>query len=397
MGFTEATEIQQSLIPLILEGRDVIGQARTGTGKTAAFGLPMLQSFSPQHGLQGLVVAPTRELTVQVASELERMAEHTDLHIVPVYGGERVRRQLHALGKKPHVVVGTPGRLIDFMKRGALNFEDLRIAVLDEVDRMLDIGFRDDIKYILSKIEGDHQTVFVSATLNDDILQLARRHTTDPVEINVSQDQLTVDHVTQTCCTAERHEKFDLLTALIKEKQPDLAIVFCNTRRAVHQLSRRLHGAGLNARGLHGDMMQQKRTRVMERFRRQKINLLVATDLAARGIDVQGITHIINYDIPADPDVYVHRIGRTARMGQFGEAITIVTREEGKELTAIEKLINREIPNQRVPGFESKAPESNQHETAAQSASENAKEPAAPQSRLQRGRRMGRSGRRRRR
>jgi ATP-dependent RNA helicase DeaD len=356
MGFTEPTEIQAQLIPLALLGKDLLGQARTGTGKTAAFGLPLLQRAEVERGLQGLILVPTRELAVQVAGEMHRLAETSGMHVVPVYGGQRIRQQAHQLGRKPHFVVGTPGRVMDLLDRRILSFDAIRFVVLDEVDRMLDIGFRDDIKKILSQVKTAHQTILVSATLTDEIKRLAEQYMTDPVEVNVSQDQLTVDEVQQTFYTVDRWDKYRLLKMVLQVRQPKLAIVFCNTKHAVRRLTKRLNGDAIDAKEIHGDLVQAKRERVMARFRRHAIHVLVATDLASRGIDVHGITHIINYDIPEDPHIYVHRIGRTARMGTFGEAITFVTREEGKHLTEVEKLINQEIPSEEMAGFEPSPP-----------------------------------------
>ncbi|NLE57662.1 MAG: DEAD/DEAH box helicase [Planctomycetes bacterium] len=356
MGFTQPTEIQQRLIPLAMSGRDLLGQARTGTGKTAAFGLPLMQMAKVTEGLQGLVLVPTRELAVQVGAELQRLADTSELRVVPVYGGQRIRQQVHLLGRKPHFVVGTPGRVMDLLDRRILSFNSIRFVVLDEVDRMLDIGFRDDIKRILSQVKTAHQTILVSATMTDDIKRLAEQYMTDPVEVNVSQDKVTVDEVQQSFYTVDRWDKYRLLRTVLDSRKPKLAIVFCNTKHAVRKLAKRLNGDGINAREIHGDLIQAKRDRVMSRFRKHTIHVLVATDLAARGIDVQGITHIINYDIPEDPLIYVHRIGRTARMGSFGEAMTFVTREEGKQLTEVEKLINREIPCEQMEGFEPSPP-----------------------------------------
>lgn len=356
MGFSEPSEIQRMLIPLVLEGKDVMGQARTGTGKTAAFGLPILQMTQPEGRLQSLILVPTRELAVQVAAELRRLAGDQPLHVVPVYGGQKIRHQLHLLGRKPHMVVGTPGRVMDLMGRRALNLDSIRFVVLDEVDRMLDIGFRDDIRKILSQITTPHQTVFASATLTDDIKRLARQYTNDPVELNVSHDVLTVEEVAQTYVTVDPWDKFDALAALLAQEDPQLAIIFCNTKHATRRLAKRLHGAGLNVKEIHGDLVQEKRERVMDRFRKHKVQALVATDLAARGIDVSGITHIINYDLPEDPHIYVHRIGRTARMGSFGKAITFVTREQGKYLTLIEQLINKQISQEQIESFTPRPP-----------------------------------------
>ncbi len=356
IGFTTPTEIQSQVIPLVLAGRDVLGQARTGTGKTAAFGLPILQMIRPNEGLQFLILVPTRELAVQVAAELRRLCEGLDLRIVPVYGGQKIKAQLHLLGRKPCVVVGTPGRVMDLLQRKALGFAHIRFVVLDEVDRMLDIGFREDIRHILGHITTPHQTVLVSATLTEEITRLAKRYMTDPVEVNVSRDELTVEGVTQVYVTVDPWDKFRVLRMLIDQEKPRLAIVFCNTKRSVEKLTRQLHDAGVDAREIHGDLVQAKRERVMDRFRKHNLNVLVATDLAARGIDVQGISHIINYDIPDDPHSYVHRIGRTARMGTFGKAISLVTRDQGKRLTDVEILINREVPPITVEGFVPRPP-----------------------------------------
>ena len=351
MRFVEPTDIQQKMIPHAQEGRDILGQARTGTGKTAAFGLPILQHLDPAGRLQAICLVPTRELAVQVAGELRRLAEFANLHVVAVYGGQKAATQLHQLGRKPHFVVGTPGRVLDFMRRGALNIANMRFVVLDEVERMLDIGFRDDIRTILGRITGKYQTILASATINDEIKRLAGHYLKNAIEINVSRDRLTVDEVDQSYVTVERRDKLRLLRLLLKQEDPPVAIVFCNTKAAARKLAKRLHDTGVNAREIHGDLIQRRRDHVMERFRRHQIKVLVATDLAARGIDVSAISHIINYDIPPDPQVYVHRIGRTARMGARGVAITFVTGSEGKELTSVELLINREVPQRSVPGF----------------------------------------------
>ena len=353
MQFTKPSDIQQEMIPVALAGRDILGQARTGTGKTAAFGLPTLQRIdagSPK--LQALCLTPTRELAIQVTAELRQLAEFTDLRCLVVYGGQKVRGDLHALKHRHHFVVGTPGRVLDLLRRKALQFDHLKVAVLDEVDRMLDIGFREDIAAILSHIRGQHQTIFVSATIDDPIKRLAKRFMTDPVEVDVSRDALTVDEVEQYFITVEPMDKYRLLRIVLDKEQPQQVIVFCNTKHAARKLAKKLHQDHLSAREIHGDLMQQRRERVMDSFRRHKIKMLIATDLAARGIDVAQISHIINYDIPQDAEGYVHRIGRTARMGARGCAYTFVSREQGKELTEIEKLINKELTRIRFEDFQ---------------------------------------------
>jgi ATP-dependent RNA helicase DeaD len=368
MGYKEPSPIQRELVPLILAGKDVMGQARTGTGKTAAFGMPVLQKVYPQGRMQALVLTPTRELAAQVVGEFRRLGEFLEVHCVPVYGGTAIRQQLHQLGKRPHVAVGTPGRVMDMMRRGALSLDTLRFAILDEVDRMLDIGFRDDIQKILGSVRQEHQTILVSATINDEIRRLALRYQKDPVEINVSRDELTVEEVTQHYCTVDPWDKFRLLSMLLAAEKPKLAIVFCNTKHSARKVAKRLHAAGIEAREIHGDLVQEKRDKVMDRFRKHKIPVLVATDLASRGIDVNSITHIINYDSPQDIEAYVHRIGRTARMGATGKAITFVGRDQGQELSEIEKLINKQISQLQVEGFEPSPPPRDEATPAAASA-----------------------------
>jgi ATP-dependent RNA helicase DeaD len=351
MGFREPTEIQRAVVPTALQGKDILGQARTGTGKTAAFGLPTMQRIDPADGLQALCLAPTRELATQVVGELRRLSAGADLHIVPVYGGQKIRRQIHLLGRRTHFVVGTPGRVLDLLRRQVLKFDDVSVCILDEVDRMLDIGFREDITKILGRIKHEHQTIFVSATIDEDIKRLAQRFMNEPIEVNVSRDKLTVEEVDQAYCSVEPHDKYRLLRTLLKEEQPESAIVFCNTKHGARKLAKKLHADGINAKEIHGDLIQERRERVMARFRNHKVKLLIATDLAARGLDISAVTHIINYDIPEDPEVYVHRIGRTARMGATGRAITFVTPEQGKQITEVEKLINKIVEERRYEGF----------------------------------------------
>ncbi len=356
MGFSEPSPIQREIVPVVLSGRDVLGQARTGTGKTAAFGMPALQMVDPHGRLQTVVLTPTRELAAQIVGEFRRIAQFMEIHCVPVYGGTAMKQQMHALGRKPHVIVGTPGRVMDMLQRGAISFDGVKMAILDEVDRMLDIGFRDDIRKILGRITHPHQTVFVSATLDDEIRRLAKQYMTDPAEINVSRDDLTVEEVSQFYCVVEPWDKFKLLRLVLQKEAPKLAIVFTNTKHGARKVAQRLHAAGIDCREIHGDLVQQKRERIMERFRKHQIPVLVATDLAARGIDVHEITHIINYDLPQDIQVYVHRIGRTARMGSSGRAITFVTREQGNDLTEIEMLINKQIAKLEIEGFQATPP-----------------------------------------
>lgn len=378
IGYETPSEIQRELIPLILAGHDILGQARTGTGKTAAFGIPTLQRMDKTKRLQSLCLVPTRELAVQVTGELRRLSEFTGLRCVAVYGGQKIQTQVHQLGKKPHYVIGTPGRIMDMMGRRHLDISAIDTVVLDEVDRMLDIGFRDDIRRILSEVRGKHQTVFVSATLDEEIRRLANKYAADAKEINVSRDQLTVGEVAQYYVTAERRDKDRLLKIVLDHDKPESVIVFTNTKHAARKVTQKLFTLGIEAMEIHGDLMQRKRDRVMERFRKQRLQVLVATDLAARGIDVQHVTHIINYDLPADIEVYVHRIGRTARMGAEGKAISFVTREEGKQLTEIEMLINKQIQECDYPGFKASPPPRPPREQALQPAAATEEASAEP-------------------
>lgn len=349
--FVTPTEIQREMIPLILEGKDVLGQAQTGTGKTAAYSLPLLHRLDPLGGLQVAILVPTRELAVQVTAEIRRLAEFTPIQIVPIYGGQAIMHQVKVLGRRTQMIVATPGRLLDLLGRRIIDLGPVRYAVLDEVDRMLDIGFIDDIRRLLGKITQAHQTVFVSATISREVTQLAKQFMNQPVEVNVSHDDLTVETIDQVYCSVEPWDKFGLLKLLMEQEKPKLAIVFTNTKHGARKLAKKLHAININVKEIHGDLVQSKREKVMERFRRHKIDVLVATDLASRGIDVHNITHIINYDMPPDPQVYVHRVGRTARMGAFGRAVTFVTREEGSYLTSVEMLINKQIKEVKYDGF----------------------------------------------
>ena len=356
LGFVQPSDIQTEMIPPALEGKDILGQAQTGTGKTAAFGLPILQQMDPAHRLQAICLAPTRELAVQVAAELRNLSEFAGLQARPMDGRQSRGAQVHAMGKKEPFVVGTPGRVRDMMRGRAMDISDVRFAVLDEVDRMLDIGFRDDIRDILTRIRGEHQTIFVSATIDEEINRLARRYMRDPLELNVSRDRLTVDEVDQSYVSVEPYDKFHVLRLILTQEDPPISIVFCNTKAMARKLAKKLHDCGIPSNEIHGDLIQAKRDRVMGRFRKHQIRVLVATDLAARGIDVSAISHIINYDVPKDPEIYVHRIGRTARMGAKGTAISFISSEEGNELTNIEMLINREVPQRMIPGFVPRPP-----------------------------------------
>ncbi len=351
--YVAPSEIQRKMIPPALAGVDIIGQSRTGTGKTAAFGLPILQHLDSVVPFRALVVVPTRELAVQVAAELTRLAKHKPLHVQAVYGGQKVLHDIKLLQRRPHLVVGTPGRLLDLNQRGVLPMGNMKFVVCDEVDRMFDIGFRDDVRRILGLCAGPHQTIFVSATINDDIERLVRGHMKDPLRLFTAQPEetLTNPEAMQYFVGVQPWDKLRALRMLLAQEKARLAIVFCRTKRSVDKVAHGLRERGINASAIHGDLLQHRREQVMRGFRTGKINVLVATDLASRGIDVHEITHIINYDIPEEAEAYVHRVGRTARMGATGKAFTFVARGEGQLQTEIEKLINRLLEAYRIAGF----------------------------------------------
>lgn len=352
MEFIEPTDIQRELIPRILKGGDFIGQAKTGTGKTAAFGLPILQRAEKDVSQQALILVPTRELAAQVASELNSLARFTPIRATCIIGGESMREQTRALREGAHIVVGTPGRVIDLYERRQLSFQNVRFAVLDEVDRMLDIGFRDDIRRILSQIKQEHQTVFVSATVGEDIEKLGRQFMRNDAEkVQTSGTVLTVSLVDQKYVPVEPWDKQAMLIHLLRHKDPETTVVFCRTKATVHRLTKALREAKIDAREIHGDLDQRKRTRVMESMRQRKLSVLVASDLAARGLDIEHITHVVNYDLPEDPEVYIHRIGRTARAGRRGNAWSLVTSDQGELLSQIEKLSGVLVEKMDVPEF----------------------------------------------
>lgn len=349
IGFQDPTDIQRELIPQALAGRDCLGQARTGTGKTAAFTLPLLQRVEPGRGIQALVLVPTRELAAQVGEQVRLLSPAEPPRTLIVFGGTGIGTNLRELKRGVDIVVGTPGRVLDLLQRDALDLRSVKLAVLDEVDRMLDIGFRDDIRRIMAKVARDRQTIFVSATMTEDIRRLAHGLMRDPVEVNVSADCLTVAQVRQDYMTVEGCDKPGVLREFLKRAAPRLAIVFTRTKRGATRVARQLSQANVACAEIHGGLPQGHRTRVLNDLRAGRLTVLVATDLASRGLDVTGVSHIVNYDIPADPAVYVHRIGRTARMGNSGHALTFVTREQGRELTDIEMLIDRELNRVEAP------------------------------------------------
>ena len=357
MGFTTATPIQEQAIPLVQSGRDVIGQAQTGTGKTAAFGIPILEKIDPnlQKDPQALIIAPTRELAVQVARELNQLGKHKKIHVMAVYGGEDIGKQIRALKKQPHIIAATPGRLLDHINRKTINLHQIHSIVLDEADEMLNMGFIDDIKKILSQVPNERQTLLFSATMPPAIRNLADQFMKNPAEVKIKAKTLTVDRIDQHFLEVKERQKFDVFLRLLDIQSPERAIVFGRTKRRVDELASGLRKLGYKARGLHGDLTQAKRDQVMDEFKNHRIAILVATDVAARGLDISDVTHVYNFDMPQDPESYVHRIGRTGRAGKKGEAITFVINSEKQHLFMIEKTIKKKIESMAIPSKEDAA------------------------------------------
>ncbi|MBE6428085.1 MAG: DEAD/DEAH box helicase [Planctomycetaceae bacterium] len=352
--YVTPSRIQQAFIPEALTGNDVMGQAQTGTGKTAAFTIPILQmiefdedSFDPQ----ALILVPTRELAVQVKDEIEKLAKYSDLECVALYGGKPLAPQVQQLRAGVDIVVGTPGRIMDHIKRGALKLRNLKISILDEADRMLDIGFRPDIEKILRMAPQSRQSLLLSATIPPSVESIARKYMREPKLVDCSQKDISSETIEQFYFTVDPELKFDLLLKLLEREKPQQAIIFCRTKRGVERIANRLTKEISSVESIHGDLQQRKRDRVMASFRSGKTRFLVATDVVGRGIDVSGISHIINYDIPKFCDDYVHRVGRTGRMGHEGVAFTFVAPEEGNELTRIEMRINQLLKRDEIPGF----------------------------------------------
>jgi ATP-dependent RNA helicase DeaD len=344
LGFDNLFPIQAQAIVPLLEGKDVIGQAQTGTGKTAAFGVPMVERVDPTiQKVQGLVLVPTRELAVQDAENISLFAKYAKLRILPVYGGEPIGRQIRALESGVHIVVGTPGRIIDLIERRILNLASVKVVVLDEADRMLDMGFIEDISFILSRVPTNRQTSLFSATIDKTVMNICNRYLRNPVKVLVSKDEIALTQMKQYYMLVNAHSKFEALCSILDENHIGRAIVFCKTRRGTSAVADNLRRKGYNAEPLHAGFTQSQRDFAINSFRNGKLKLLVATDVAARGLDIEGITHIINYDVPLDALVYFHRIGRTARMGREGTAITLVSYGELAGFDNIKTLTKTKI------------------------------------------------------
>jgi ATP-dependent RNA helicase DeaD len=350
MGFEEATPIQRDTIPTALKGTDLIGQAQTGTGKTAAFGIPLIEKMDTKSRIvQGIVLAPTRELAVQVAEELNKIGQFKGIKTLPIYGGQSIDRQIKALRNGPHIVVGTPGRVQDHINRKTLKLENVHTVVLDEADEMLNMGFVEDIEKILENVPTERHTMLFSATMPKQIQKLAEKFMKDVLLIKVKASEMTVRSIEQEYVEVKERQKFDVLSRLLDIHSPELAIVFGRTKRRVDELAEALNKRGYSAEGIHGDLPQAKRDKVLRAFKNNTIEVLVATDVAARGLDISGVSHVYNFDIPQDPESYVHRIGRTGRAGKTGYAITFITPREIDHLYTIEKITKRKIEKRAIP------------------------------------------------
>ncbi len=351
MGFEEPTPIQLLAIPPIREGKDVIGQAYTGTGKTAAFGIPALEKINPaDRRVQSIILCPTRELAIQVSEELRRLSAYMKgIRVIPVYGGQPIERQITALRQGVHIVIGTPGRVMDHMRRRTLTLSAVNLVVLDEADVMLDMGFREDIETILRGIPKTRQTVLFSATMPGEILELAKRYQNQPQILKVVHRQLTVPAIEQVYFEVQERMKPELLSRLIDLNHLRSSLVFCNTKRRVDELVNIFQARGYSVEGLHGDMNQSQRERVLEKFRRGEIEILIATDVAARGIDVEGIEAVFNYDVPQDEEYYVHRIGRTGRAGRTGRSYTFVSGRDVQKMREIQRFTGARVAQRPIP------------------------------------------------
>jgi ATP-dependent RNA helicase DeaD len=358
VGYQDPTPIQTEFIPHALSGIDVIGQAQTGTGKTAAYLLPFFQKWKDCNQLhpEALILCPTRELAVQVGEEARKLAPSQNCRTVAIYGGQRFALQLSAMKKGYSIAVGTPGRIMDHMSRRTLVLDRVRYVVLDEADRMLDLGFRDDIRDILNRCPKERQTVLLSATMPSEVLRLAQRYQRDPLHINLSPEKPTVECIRQFYITVDKEKKLELLLRLALRERPKQAIIFCERKIGSDRLYEKLRGRLPGVAVMHGDLPQPERDRIMKEFRAGTVRFLVATDVVGRGIDVTGISHIFNYDLPIDPENYVHRIGRTGRMGKDGMAFAFVTPDEGRELDRIEAFVNTQITEIRIDGWQAYTP-----------------------------------------
>lgn len=351
MGFEEPSKIQAEVIPILLKGHDVIGQAQTGTGKTLAFGAPILSRIVRSEGkINSIILTPTRELAIQVNDELNRIAKFTKIKLLPAYGGQPIERQISALRRGIDIVVGTPGRVLDLIRRKALNLSSIRFLVLDEADEMLNMGFIDDIEEIIKNSNEGRQTMLFSATMPEEIKRLAKRYMKPEMKhIAILKNAMTVATVDQYYYEIKNKDRFETLCRILDVDEPSSAIIFCKTKRGVDELVEGLQGRGYSTEGMHGDMNQNQRINTLRKFKEGNLEFLIATDVAARGIDVENVTHVINYDLPQDVESYVHRIGRTGRANREGVAYTLVTAREYMSLKHIEKVTKSKIRRREIP------------------------------------------------
>lgn len=351
MGFETMSPIQEQAIPILLEGKDIIGQAQTGTGKTAAFGIPMIQNVDPSiKKLQGIVLCPTRELAIQAAEEMRRLSKYMHgIKVLPVYGGQDISRQIRALSQGVQIVVGTPGRVMDHMRRHTIKTADIKMIVLDEADEMLNMGFREDIEIILKDMPEEHQMALFSATMPKPILDITHEYQNDAQYIRVTPEEITVAAIKQAYYRISKKDKLEALCRLMDYYQPVRSLIFCNTKKMVDELAEVLKDRGYQAEGLHGDLSQHQRDMVMNSFRNGRCAILIATDVAARGIDVSGVDAVFNYDVPEDIEYYVHRIGRTGRAGRAGRSFTLVCGREVYKIREIERICHTEIKERKLP------------------------------------------------
>ncbi len=351
LGFEHMTPIQEQAIPLFMTGRDIIGQAQTGTGKTAAFGIPILQKVDPQdRSLQAVILCPTRELAMQAADELRKFAKYMDsVKVLPVYGGQEIYKQIKSLKTGVQIVVGTPGRVMDHMRRHTLKFDHVHTIVLDEADEMLNMGFREDIETILKEMPQERQTGLFSATMPKPILEITKTYQTDAAYIKMTPKEVTIPLIKQAYYQVRKQDKEEVLCRLIDYYDPKRALIFCNTKRMVDELTEHLKGRGYEVEGLHGDLTQGQRDTVMNLFRGGKTNILIATDVAARGIDVSDVEAVYNFDVPEDIEYYVHRIGRTGRAGKTGRSFTLVVGREAYKIRDIERICHTKIKERKIP------------------------------------------------
>ncbi|MFH0774756.1 MAG: DEAD/DEAH box helicase [bacterium] len=350
MGFEEPTPIQEKAIPVIMQGRDMIGQAQTGTGKTAAFGIPVVEKIDKgMFPVQVIILTPTRELAIQVAEEMNKIGKLSRVSAFPIYGGSSMERQIKMLKRGVHIVVGTPGRVLDHINRGTLKLDEVKIVILDEADEMLDMGFIDDITTILNHTPKQRQTLLFSATMPEAIIRVSKQYMVSPEKITISTNILTAPKIDQIFYEVRESEKIDALARLIDAEDSDLFLVFCHTKRDVDDVAASLKNRGYDAETIHGDFSQSQRESVMKRFKSNMIDVLVATDVAARGLDISNISHVVNYSIPQNPDSYIHRIGRTGRAGKSGVAITFVTPREDRQLRFIQSVAKIKIRKGKLP------------------------------------------------